>query len=475
MPTIGPDDFANQCVTMALQFGINAHYLAAVAMLRSKLNDDVIKDKFGPYLWTQAEWNANPDRSNPALGGSFASDEITDWRAQVSVFALMAQRAYTALQATLSQNPCALELYQKQWPDALDPPLSSDLQKACDDTRQAILNEINNQLGGSTAAASVITSATKPVAAQSQTGGGGAGNNGNGNSAIGPNGQGPRAPAPPQNASRNISLPNGRGQPLTQQGLDNACRALGVSAAEVWAIVFTETDAPYGGFFGDGSPQILYEQHIFHRLTQGRFDQTNPDISSAKPGNYGASGRHQYDRLRAAMALDQSAALQSASWGMGQTLGANYQKLGYSTPQALVKDMFASEDFQLTAMAKEISGSGIAGSLASHDWKNFARVYNGKNYAINHYDEHLGSWYAKFETGALPDLTVRAAQTYLMFLGFNPSDLDGLWGPRTQSSLNQYQRSKQLPETSEIDDATLQQLANACNQQWAQPLDGLFN
>lgn len=299
-----------------------------------------------------------------------------------------------------------------------------------------------------------------------------------GNASPGSDAPKPPAPAgPPGNgSSRAFNGPlTTRGAPLSQAGLENVCQALGVSAAEVWAIVFTETDAPYGGFYADGWPQILFEQHIFHRLTKGQFDSTNPDISSPKPGNYGAGGRHQYDRLQAAMALDEPAALQSASWGMGQTLGTHYKALGYASARALVVDMFASEDQQLMAMAKEIVETNIANTLAAHDWKNFARVYNGPNYAINNYDEHLRSWYAKFATGAIPDINVRAAQAYLMYLGFQPSDLDGLWGPRTQSSINQYQRSKQIPETSQIDEQTLQMLASDCQQRWTQTPGTLFN
>src|SRR3984893_17090067 len=156
MADIDIDDFAEQCLTVALQFGINAHYLAAVAMLRSKLKDDIVNGQYGPYLWSQVEWDANPDRTNPALGTPFASDKIKDWRAQVAVFGLMALREYTALQATLGQNPSALQLYQKQWPTAADPPLSSDLQNACNGTKKAILDDINNQLGDTHEAGPVI-------------------------------------------------------------------------------------------------------------------------------------------------------------------------------------------------------------------------------------------------------------------------------------------------------------------------------
>jgi hypothetical protein len=168
MPTIEQDNFADECVTMALQYGVNAHYVMAAAMLRSKLNNDVIGEKHGPYLWTQAEWDANPDRRNPALGDPLASEDISDWREQVTVFVLMTLGQFTALQAKLGQNPSALQLYQAQWPDAADPPLADNLQKACDDTRQAILDAINEQLPDPAQASSLaVTDPKKPVAQQS--------------------------------------------------------------------------------------------------------------------------------------------------------------------------------------------------------------------------------------------------------------------------------------------------------------------
>jgi hypothetical protein len=250
-------------------------------------------------------------------------------------------------------------------------------------------------------------------------------------------------------------------RPLSASGLQAACQQLSVSAAEIWAVVFTECDPPYSGYFPDGRPQILYERHIFHRLTGGRFSAANPDISNPVPGGYGPSGSHQYDRLRKAMALDESAAIQSASWGMGQTLGTNFKTLGYASPQELVRQMFLCEDEQLSAMIGEIKNSKIAGALAAHDWPNFARVYNGPNYAINNYDQHLRSWYEKFASGALPDLRVRAAQMYLMFLKLDPSGIDGMWGKRTLSALNQFQAIKGIPRTDNLDDATFTALAAA--------------
>lgn len=167
MAGINPKSFANHCVTVGSIYGANAHYLMAVAMLRSQLTNDVRDDKAGPYAWTQAEWDTNPDRQNPALGSAYEPDEISDWRAQVSVFTLMMVRQFTALQLKLGQNPSALQLYQAQWPEEGDA-LVGNLQKACDDTRQAILDALDDQFPDPAQAASqAIDGPKNPLSQQS--------------------------------------------------------------------------------------------------------------------------------------------------------------------------------------------------------------------------------------------------------------------------------------------------------------------
>ena len=92
--------------------------------------------------------------------------------------------------------------------------------------------------------------------------------------------------------------------------------------------------------------------------------------------------------------------------------------------------------------------------MSTHDWKTFARIYNGPNYAKNNYDSTIRTWYDKFNSGASPDLRVRSAQVYLMYLGFDPSDIDGIFGKRTRSAMNEYQSRNHLPMTEELDDTT---------------------
>ena len=190
-------------------------------------------------------------------------------------------------------------------------------------------------------------------------------------------------------------------------------------------------------------------------MTGGRFDAGNPGISNPHPGGYGAGGDHQYDRLSEAMGLDESAALQSASWGIGQVLGRNFREAGFASPQDLVRQLFVSEDQQLLAVANEIIADGAARALATHDWTTFARILQRaelRGEPTTTLRSGLGT--RVFSSGASPDLRVRTAQIYLMYLGFDPSTIDGTFGKRTRSAMNEFQSHKSIPITDDLDDAT---------------------
>jgi len=225
------------------------------------------------------------------------------------------------------------------------------------------------------------------------------------------------------------------------------------------------------GYLPDRRPQILFERHIFSKQTGGEFDATAPDISNPTPGGYGPRGAHQYDRLAQAIQLNRQAALCSASWGIGQLMGFNASAGGFADVETMVQDMVQSEDAQIGGMVDFLLSKGLDGPLRNHDWTSFARGYNGSDFAKNQYDARLASAFQKFSTGLLPDLTVRGAQVYLLYLGFQPGPVDGMLGRMTRSALAQFQQADNLPATGELDEATVAQLQNAAeslNQQ-AQP------
>ena len=79
-----------------------------------------------------------------------------------------------------------------------------------------------------------------------------------------------------------------------------------------------------------------------------------------------------------------------------------------------------SENQQLLCTIGTLIEGGSVAALRAKDWANFARRYNGPNYAINNYDVRLSAAYQKFSYGGTPDLRIRMAQTYLTYLGWHP-------------------------------------------------------
>jgi len=211
------------------------------------------------------------------------------------------------------------------------------------------------------------------------------------------------------------------------------------------------------GYFADRRPVILFERHIFSRRTKGRFDARAPDISNTKAGGY-AGGVAEHERLEKALALDASAALMSASWGLGQVMGFHAVDLGYGSVEQFVDRMMASEDEQLGALAAFIEKNGLAKAMQNHDWATFAKGYNGPAYAKNQYDKKLASAYLRLSTEAPPDVSVREGQLRLMFLGFEPGTPDGTVGSHTQAALKKFQAQQQLPLTAVFDAATMDAL-----------------
>jgi hypothetical protein len=251
----------------------------------------------------------------------------------------------------------------------------------------------------------------------------------------------------------------GSGLPLDPDGVSQVTDKLGVGTPELWSVITVETRGC--GFIADRRPVILFERHIFARETNHQFDAAHPDISNKKAGGYGATGGHQYDRLQAAIALNRTAALDSASWGIGQVMGFNANVVGYSDVETMVSAMSESENNQLMALANFIVSNGLDSALSGHRWADFARGYNGGNFAINHYDTKLRDAFQRFSQGGRPDLQVRAAQLYLAYLSFNPGTIDGFAGRNTFSALNQFQQQQGLPVSNEVDDEIVAALKQA--------------
>lgn len=193
---------------------------------------------------------------------------------------------------------------------------------------------------------------------------------------------------------------------LTEQDFLNAANRLNCEVAAIKAVAEVES-GPYGAFLDSGEPVILFERHIFHRLTKGKHSTPeNRNISWKTPSqkNMGAINAYgppsaQHERLQKAVALDRSAALQSASWGKFQILGANYDALGYDNLQDFINRMYRSEADHLDSFVRFVEANGLAGALRTKDWRTFARKYNGPTYAKHNYHGRMAAAYKKFKAG----------------------------------------------------------------------------
>lgn len=191
----------------------------------------------------------------------------------------------------------------------------------------------------------------------------------------------------------------------TSEGYNAAAWLLRCDVAAIWAVGQVEC-GPEGAFFETGEPVVLFEPHVFDRLTGGKFraervpgiDGEAGVLSRAtwKPGTYGPASI-QHKRLAAAVALDRPAALKSASWGLFQILGENHERAGYGTIQRFVTAAYRSADDHLRMLVSFIRrDERLVDAIRVHDWTSFARVYNGPRFKEHGYDRRLAEAYEDF-------------------------------------------------------------------------------
>ncbi|TGT72894.1 N-acetylmuramidase family protein [bacterium M00.F.Ca.ET.159.01.1.1] len=168
---------------------------------------------------------------------------------------------------------------------------------------------------------------------------------------------------------------------------------IGVGEDEVHAFLDVETAG--GGYDDEGRPKILFEPAKFYAHLSGaaRAQAVAAGLAAPKWGDipYGPQSG-QYPTLIRAIAVDETAALMSASWGIGQVLGENFGAAGYDSVQAMVADMVnGGEAAQLQAAVNFIKANHLDDELRNHQWAAFARGYNGPGYAKNAYDTKLAA------------------------------------------------------------------------------------
>ncbi len=198
-------------------------------------------------------------------------------------------------------------------------------------------------------------------------------------------------------------LPPEKG-PLQPEDFAAAARILGVDVPAIRAVAEVESHGT--GFLSSGEPKILFERHLFHRFTGGAFPNAivqgaqaqHAQLSRTTPGGYGSLPL-QHRKLAAARELDTEAALRACSWGLFQILGDNWRACSAGSLQDFVSRMSESSAAQLGLFVGFIrSNPKLHAALREHDWRAFARIYNGPA-AVDRYAPLIASVFEQLSTG----------------------------------------------------------------------------
>ncbi len=229
--------------------------------------------------------------------------------------------------------------------------------------------------------------------------------------------------------------------PIRDEDFAAAAKKLMCEVAAVRAVAEIESGGK-SGFLADKRPKILFESRWFHKLTEGSFDASHPNLSTPTWVRNYSGGAGEYERLAAAIELDREAALKSASWGMFQILGVNHRLAGFPSVVEYVKAQVLSEGEHLKAFVNFVIGNKLDDELRDRRWADFARAYNGPAFRENRYDEKMAAAYAR-HSGDLAQPTTADIQRALNRHGASLV-ADGITGPATRNAIREFQREHGL-------------------------------
>jgi len=207
---------------------------------------------------------------------------------------------------------------------------------------------------------------------------------------------------------------------LKEADLNRLAEALALDVATIKAV--NEVESRGRGFNADGNPKILFEGHVFWKELEKRgidpaaYVSGNEDVLYKKwTKAYYKGGIAEYERLNKAINVVPNnskvadAAYASASWGLFQIMGYHYEALGYGSVTGFVGDMQLGERQQLEAFGKFLQANNLISYLRNRQWAEFAKRYNGSDYAANQYDIKLKEAYQKYAAmqpdGGAPKVT----------------------------------------------------------------------
>jgi hypothetical protein len=253
-----------------------------------------------------------------------------------------------------------------------------------------------------------------------------------------------------------------------------AAKAEGWPASAMLAVVECETSGK--PFEQDNhTPSLLFERHKFYsELTKHQPSKLKAAIQAGLAIPKWSRNTQYKDQgtssgrlavIAKARAIDEEVANRAASWGLGQTMGFNAERLKYESATVMVGELSRGIAEQIDALVREIKTDHLDKYLKAKNFTAFAKGYNGSGYAQNQYDTRMAAADARWvrrlvqiENGEFqtkPGKTITMVyQTKLKELGFNVGIVDGDWGDLTTGACSAFQRREGLKITGHPNDET---------------------
>ena len=228
--------------------------------------------------------------------------------------------------------------------------------------------------------------------------------------------------------------------------ITKVAEANGYEAAALLAIVDVESaGTAFWNVNGEAKPAIRFEGHYFYGRLQGDelLAAISQGVADKKVGGVinPSSFADRYALLTKAATINQKAAYESTSWGLGQVMGTNWKSFGYKDVFELTNKA-ATVSGQVEIMIKFIEVNDLKPYIDNYQWAKFAAAYNGPAYKKNAYHTKMAKKYEDYVFGSDNAAQEEVIQLQNMLNKVNPDrkvEVDGVLGAGTKAALKDFQ------------------------------------